>query len=108
MRRQALAKAALIFAALGDGTRLGLVARLSADGPLSITHLAQGAPVSRQAITKHLHVLAGAGVATSARVGRESIWEVEKEPLELARQCLDGISAQWDAALARLKLLVEG
>ena len=103
-----MAKAALIFAALGDDTRLGLVARLSADGPLSIARLTRGATVTRQAITKHLQVLANAGVTTSARVGRESIWEVEPEPLELARQCLDGISAQWDAALARLKNFVEG
>lgn len=74
---------------------------------MSIAHLAQGASVTRQAITKHLQVLAMAGVATSARVGRESLWEMEREPLDLARQYLDGISAQWDNALARLKKFVE-
>ena len=74
---------------------------------MSIAHLAQGASVTRQAITKHLQVLAMAGVATSARVGRESLWEMEREPLDLARQYLDGISAQWDNALARLKKFIE-
>lgn len=102
-----LDKAVSVFAALGDETRLRLVVRLSTDGPLSIARLAEGASVTRQAITKHLQVLAGAGVASSSRVGRESLWEVESEPLEAARRCLEGISAQWDAALARLKKFVE-
>lgn len=102
-----LVKTAPIFAALGDETRLRLVARLSSEGPLSIARLTQGSAVTRQAITKHLQVLASTGVASSSRVGRESLWEVEREPLELARQCLDGISAQWDAALARLRKFVE-
>jgi DNA-binding transcriptional ArsR family regulator len=106
-RQRLQKKAALVFAALGDETRLRLVARLSADGPLSIALLSRGASVTRQAITKHLHVLANAGVASSSRVGRESLWEVDRAPLDLARQCLDEISAQWDAALARLKHFVE-
>ena len=48
-----LTDAAPVFAALGDPTRLGLVARLSADGPLSIAQLSEDAGVTRQAITKH-------------------------------------------------------
>ena len=106
-RGRRLDRAALIFAALGDDTRLRLVTRLSAKGPLSIARLTRGASVTRQAITKHLQVLASAGLARSARVGRESVWEVEQEPLEVARQCIDRISAQWDSALARLKNFVE-
>jgi hypothetical protein len=74
---------------------------------MSIAHLTEGASVTRQAITKHLQVLAGAGVTKNSRIGRESVWEVEREPLEAARRCLEGISAQWDAALARLKEFVE-
>lgn len=99
--------AAPIFAALGDHTRLLLLARLSAEGPLSIAHLTRGGTVSRQAVTKHLHVLASAGLAGSAHRGRESVWQAEPAPLQTARQCLDSISAQWDAALGRLKDLVE-
>ena len=98
----------MIFAALGDQTRLRLVARLSARGPQSIARLTQGGSVTRQAVTKHLRVLADAGLAGSSRAGRERIWELEPEPLETARRYLDGISAQWDAALGRLKKFVEG
>jgi DNA-binding transcriptional ArsR family regulator len=105
--RQRLGKVAPIFAALGDETRLRLVVRLSTDGPMSIAHLTEGASMTRQAVTKHLQVLAGAGVATSLRAGRESLWELSPEPLEVARHCLDGISEQWDGALDRSKKFVE-
>jgi DNA-binding transcriptional ArsR family regulator len=106
-RRNRLSNAAPIFAALGDETRLRIVARLSADGPLSITRLTAGAQVTRQAVTKHLHVLAGAGLACSSRSGRESLWELEREQLDTARRCLDRISAQWDRALDSLRRFVE-
>jgi DNA-binding transcriptional ArsR family regulator len=106
--RRGLEKNALIFAALGDQTRLHLVARLSADGPMSIARLTEGGAVTRQAVTKHLQVLANVGLAGSSRLGRERVWELEPEPLDAARRWLDGISAQWDAALDRLKKLVEG
>jgi DNA-binding transcriptional ArsR family regulator len=106
-RRFSPGRSAPIFAALGDETRLRIVARLSADGPMSIAHLTRDASVTRQAITKHLHVLAHAGMARSSRLGRESVWELQPEPLDDARRCLDGISEQWDAALNRLKILVE-
>lgn len=96
-----------IFSALGDETRLRLVARLSADGPMSIVRLTTGASMTRQAVTKHLQVLANAGLARSSRHGRESVWQLEPEPLDAARHWLDGISAQWDAALDRLKKFVE-
>jgi DNA-binding transcriptional ArsR family regulator len=99
---------AQVFAALGDRTRLDLVARLCAGGPLSIARLTAGADVTRQAITKHLNILAGAGLVRDIRVGRERLWEVETQQLEEARRCLDRISSQWDAALSRLQLAVEG
>lgn len=106
-KHRGLEKSALIFAALGDETRLRLVTRLSADGPMSIARLTEGGRVTRQAVTKHLQVLENVGLACSSRLGRESVWELEPEPLDAARQCLDGISAQWDAALGRLKAFVE-
>jgi DNA-binding transcriptional ArsR family regulator len=99
---------AAIFAALGDRTRLDLVARLCSGGPLSIARLTAGADMTRQAITKHLNILAGAGLVHDIRVGRERLWEVETSQLEEARRCLERISSQWDDALARLKLAVEG
>ncbi len=103
-----LKSSAPIFAALGDETRLRLVTRLCTDGPMSIARLTEGAGVTRQAITKHLHVLEEAGVVRSLRHGRESIWELEPRQLEEARRCLDRISQQWDQSLGRLKMLVEG
>jgi DNA-binding transcriptional ArsR family regulator len=102
-----VAEAAPVFAALGDATRLKLVARLSADGPLSITRLSEDAGVTRQAVTKHLEALAGAGLVQHNWRGRERIWELEPRRLEMARRCLDRISDQWDAALDRLKAFVE-
>jgi DNA-binding transcriptional ArsR family regulator len=96
-----------VFAALGDETRLWLVARLCDGGPLSITSLTAGSRVTRQAITKHLRVLEGAGLVRSRRRGRESLWELEQRRLHEARHYLDLISSQWDEALGRLRKLVE-
>ena len=97
-----------VFAALGDSTRLYLVARLSTGEPLSITQLAAGTRVTRQAVTKHLHVLAHARLVRSSRRGREQLWELNPAQLREARRCLDAISNQWDAALGRLKTMLEG
>ena len=102
-----VSRAAPVFAALGDETRLALVARLSSDGPLSITRLTAGSAVTRQAITKHLDVLATAGIVSDVRRGRERIWELELEQMEAARTYLEGVSKRWDAALDRLKQFVE-
>jgi DNA-binding transcriptional ArsR family regulator len=99
--------AAPVFAALGDETRLSVVARLCARGPQSIVGLTRGANVSRQAITKHLHALARAGIVGSRREGRERIWEVRTGRLDEARRYLDQISAGWDDAIARLRAFVE-
>ena len=102
-----LLQTASIFAALGDETRLSLLNRLSSDGPLSITRLTEGAGVSRQAITRHLDVLQSAGIAVSRREGRERVWAMDPRKLKTARRSLEEISARWDAALERLRQLVE-
>ena len=102
------ARSAPVFAALGDERRLRLVARLCREGPVSITRLAVGSEVSRQAISKHLHVLARAGLVRGLRQGRERLYELDTKQLQQARQYLKIISRQWDEALDRLKLLVEG
>jgi DNA-binding transcriptional ArsR family regulator len=101
------AEAAPIFAALGDPTRLALLDRLSSAGPLSIARLSSGLPQSRQAITKHLQVLAGAGLVHDAHRGREHLWELAPDRLANARRYLDQVSQQWDAALGRLQSFVE-
>jgi DNA-binding transcriptional ArsR family regulator len=102
-----LKRSAPIFAALGDDVRLWLVARLSGGEPLSITRLSEGLPMTRQAVTKHLHVLEDAGLVTGEKNGREQMWTLEKKSLVEAQRCLEIISEQWSAALGRLKALVE-
>ena len=98
---------ASVFAALGDETRLSLVGKLSSGPPQSISRLAEGSTLTRQAITKHLRVLEGAGVVHSVRVGRESLFAFRPEPLEDLRFYLERVSDQWDDALGRLKSFVE-
>ncbi|MGA8100646.1 MAG: metalloregulator ArsR/SmtB family transcription factor [Candidatus Acidiferrales bacterium] len=96
-----------VFAALGDQTRLQLVARLCNDGPMSIARLTAGTHVTRQAITKHLRVMEQAGLLRSTRQGRASVWQLEARRLEEALRYVEMISKQWDAALSRLRRLVE-
>lgn len=103
----ALSASAPIFAALGDATRLRLVVALCAGGALSIAQLTAGTTITRQAVTKHLQVLADAGLVHDLRQGRERLWEFAPARLDEARQALDAIGAQWDAALARLQRFVE-
>jgi DNA-binding transcriptional ArsR family regulator len=102
-----LRKGAPVFAALGDETRLRILAKLSTGGPLSIAQITDGETVTRQAITKHLGVLAEAGLVRDVRSGRERRWELELAPLDAARTCLDLVSERWDQRLERLKNLVE-
>ena len=106
-RGAAIGAPAVIFAALGDATRLGLIARLSHDGPQSISSLAADFDMSRQAITKHLRVMSGAGLARCGRTGRETVWQLERDGLAEARRYLEAISKEWDDKLRRLKNLVE-
>ena len=105
---RSLTGAALLFAALGDPTRLTLLHRLSDGGPASISMLAKKFPgMSRQGVTKHLYVLAAAGVIDGNRLGREQVWALNTQRLAEGRRHLDVITAGWDDALVRFTLLVE-
>ncbi len=106
-QRSPLRNSAPIFAALGDETRLSLIAVLCIGGAMSIAQLTSGTEMTRQAVTKHLRVLADAGLVRDAKVGRERQWEFEATRLEEARRSLEVISQQWDRALNKLKLAVE-
>ncbi|MGD0309427.1 MAG: helix-turn-helix transcriptional regulator [Acidobacteriota bacterium] len=98
---------ALVFAALGDETRLSLVARLCGRPPHSISKLSHGSRLTRQAITKHLRVLESVGIVHSVRRGRESLFKFDPQPIEGIKEYLDFVSEQWDQALFRLKSFVE-
>jgi len=104
---QTPARAACVFAALGDPTRLALVNRLSDGSRRSIAQLSEGHPVTRQAITKHLRVLEDARLVRQERAGRERLYALDPAPIEELRRYIDWVSGQWDARLARLKALVE-
>jgi DNA-binding transcriptional ArsR family regulator len=97
----------ITFAALGDPTRLALIARLSRGQRCSIAQLTHGSHLTRQAITKHLRVLKHAHLVRCLRSGRESLFELDPAPMRAMRDYLDQVSAQWDQALTRLKSLVE-
>jgi len=96
-----------VFAALGDETRLSLVAKLCGGQRHSISQLTKGSKLTRQAITKHLRVLQRAGIVRCIRTGRESRFEFNPQPIEGIREYLDFVYQQWDEALSRLKSFVE-
>lgn len=96
-----------IFAALGDETRLSLLAKLGDGEPRSISQLTRGSRLTRQAITKHLRVLQKARIVRCSRAGRESRFILDPRPIDDLRQFLNSVSAQWDEALASLKSFVE-
>ena len=96
-----------IFAALGDETRLALVAKLSEGRPRSIAQLTEGTRLTRQAVTKHLRVLEGVRIVRSVRAGRESLFELDPAPIRQVGEYAEQVSERWDEALARLKAFVE-
>ncbi|HZJ08273.1 MAG TPA: metalloregulator ArsR/SmtB family transcription factor [Trueperaceae bacterium] len=98
---------AAVFAALGDATRLSLIEELAGGERRSITQLAGGSNLTRQAITKHLRVLEDVGIVHSQRAGRQSLFALDPEPIREANEFLDIVSAQWDRALGRLKTFVD-
>lgn len=103
----ATAETATIFAALGDATRLSLLQRLGEGGELSIQTLTQTTSVTRQAVTKHLHVLEHAGLVRCRERGRERQYGLAPNALDSARDYLEAIARHWDQALLRLKAHVE-
>jgi DNA-binding transcriptional ArsR family regulator len=103
-----LTGAALLFAALGDPTRLALLQRLSDRGPASISMLAESFQLmTRQGVTKHLRVLADAGIIEGNRQGREQVWALNPARLAEGQRRLELIARGWDDVLTRLKSHVE-
>jgi len=107
LRAATLRGFAPVFAALGDETRLRLVAALCAGSAMSIAQLTAGTEITRQSVTQHLQVLAEAGLVRDVKVGRERLWALEPAHLDAARRALDALAQQWDQALLKLKAAVE-
>lgn len=98
---------AVVFAALGDETRLALVTRLSDGRAASISQLTEGSKLTRQAVTKHLRVLERARIVHGVRAGRERLFELDPRPMKDLKEYLGLVSEQWDRALGRLRSFVE-
>jgi DNA-binding transcriptional ArsR family regulator len=92
-----------VFVAVADPTRRVLLERLRVDGPLSITELSDGLPMTRQAVTKHLSALGGAGLVRMTKVGRERRHELNASPLQEVDDWLRPYAEAWDRRLAALK-----
>jgi DNA-binding transcriptional ArsR family regulator len=107
VRSSGLRARATLFAALGDETRLRLIGKLSKGQRCSIADLTQGTKLTRQAVTKHLRVLEKVRIVHPHRAGRESLFELDPQPIHDLSLYLETVSKQWDAALVRLKTLVE-
>ena len=106
-KRSSTAQYASIFAALGDTTRLSLLAKLGDGRRCSISQLTEGSRITRQAVTKHLRVLESVGIVRSNHRGRETRFEFDPQPIAGMKQYLDSVSEQWDQALGRLRAFVE-
>jgi DNA-binding transcriptional ArsR family regulator len=104
---QGFFRQAPLFAALGDETRLSLIARLCQASGQSITQLAEGTKLTRQAVTKHLQVLERVGLVRSVRKGRETLFEFDAAPIETMTQYLDLVSKQWDNKLTDLQKFLD-
>lgn len=100
-------KHALLFAALGDETRLLLVAKLASGDWQSISELTEGSKLTRQAVTKHLRVLEATGIVRGLRAGRENLFQIKPRRVKELKNYLERVSAEWNESLARLKLYVE-
>jgi DNA-binding transcriptional ArsR family regulator len=98
---------AAVFSALGDETRLSLVAKLADGQAQSIAALTTDSKLTRQAVTKHLRVLESAGLVHGIRAGRENLFELDLRPFKDLNEYLNFVSGKWDQALDRLKSFVE-
>jgi DNA-binding transcriptional ArsR family regulator len=91
-----------VFEALADPVRRSLLEQLRTEGPASLGTLADGRPITRQGVTKHLDVLAAAGLISVTRRGRERIHDIAPEPLRQLADFLAPYAAAWDERLGRL------
>ena len=101
---EAEAIAERVFTALADPTRRAILAALAASGPATATDLAGRLPITRQAIAKHLALLAEAGLVTAEPGERRRVrYQVRSAPMQVAQQFLAALARDWDGRLDALK-----
>lgn len=93
---------------MADPTRRRLLDLLAAGGPATASKLADGLPISRQAVAKHLAVLSRAGMVTSSKHGRDVRFAIRTDGLALTADWLAALAADWDTRLAAIKRIAEG
>jgi len=103
----AVAEDDALWAAVGDPTRRRVLDALLEQGEATTTTLADGLPVTRQAVAKHLVVLDRVGLVVGRRHGREVRYVVRPERLDDAAEAMARAAAQWDRRRARIKRLAE-
>ena len=106
-RRGAAEPVGDVLVALADPTRRHLLDLLASRGAGTATTLAEGLPVSRQAVVKHLAVLDAAGLVSGNRVGREVRYAVRPAALDAAARWMAALAADWDRRLAKIKRVAE-
>ena len=93
-----------VFSALADPTRRTILAALASNGPATATDLAARLPISRQAIAKHLALLADAGLVTAEPGERRRVrYRLRSAPMQVAQQFLAALARDWDGPLAALQ-----
>src|SRR5271166_5233148 len=98
------AVAEAVFAALAEPTRRSILSTLAARGPTTATGLAGLLPITRQAITKHLELLAAAGLVLAEHGERRRIrYRVNAAPMGIAQSYLAALARDWDSKLTRLQ-----
>ena len=96
-----------LWSAVGDPTRRRMLDQLLLDGAGTATSLSEHVPVTRQAVAKHLDVLARAGLVHATPMGRERRYQVDEAQLSRAVAQLSTVGATWDARLRRIKKIAE-
>lgn len=95
-----------VFQAIADPTRREMLGLL-ADKEMSVSLMSSNFSISRTAVSKHLHILADAGLVKEYRVGRETRYKLQPEPLLELKRWLSHYERFWDSKLAALKSFAE-
>ncbi|MFC4375975.1 ArsR/SmtB family transcription factor [Nocardia halotolerans] len=109
MQPELEATAERVFVALADPSRRSVLAALAADGPATATDLADRLPITRQAITKHLALLADAGLVIAEPGERRRVrYRLDSAPMQVAQQFLAALARDWDGSLDALRRHLDG